>query len=216
MAGKCKKRGWPCVSRQDGGETVKSQKNAKTRRSNRKTKEYVILNIMYANIQGFTGKKTSLQYTMSAVEADVVLLAETMTRKAVLEGCQSICPNKSTGQNVAIILANKACSYKKMKLYEPNETINMIGVRLEVRDFGIRLYTAHLKQQSSNSREEIASQFDELKNQFRSANMGREGMLMVFDFNVHVGQEGISRCTDVQDAGGKMLLSVVREKVYQF
>ena len=167
---------------------------------------------MYANIQGFTGKRTSLQYTMNAVKADVVLLAETMTRKPVLEGCQSVCPNKSIGQNVAIILANKACSYKKMKLYEPSETINMIGVRLQVKDLGIRLYTAHLKQQSSHSREEISRQFDEIRNQFRSANMGRESMLLLFDSNVHVGAEGITSCRDLQDAGGKMLMSVVREE----
>ena len=167
---------------------------------------------MYANVQGVTGKKTSVQYVMNAVGADVLMLAETMTRKPILDGCETICPNKSVGQNVAIILPNKTCSYQKMKLYEPNETVNMIGVRLEIRTIGIRLYTAHLKQQSTNSKEEIACQFSEIQNQFRSANLGREGMLMIFDANVHVGPEGVSACKDVQDTGGKMLLSVVKEE----
>ena len=167
---------------------------------------------MYANVQGFTGKKTSVQYVMNNVGADVLMLAETMTRKPLLDGCESICPNKSVGQNVAIILPNKTCSYQKMKLYEPNETVNMIGVRLEIRTIGIRLYTAHLKQQSTNSKEEILCQFSEIQNQFRSANIGREGMLMIFDANVHVGPEGIRACKDVQDPGGKMLLSVVKEE----
>ena len=182
-----------------------------TRRSKHKNRSEM-MTIMYANIQGFTGKKTCLQYTMSGVKADVVMLAETMTRKCVLEGYQSICPEKSVGQNVAVILANKTCSYKKMKLYEPNDTVNMIGVRLEVKGTGIRLYTAHLKQQSTSSKEEISSQFDEIKNQFRSANIGREGMLLILDANVHVGSEGVSACKDTQDGGGKMLLSIVKEE----
>ena len=188
------------------------QKKRKTRRSKGNKKEYVALNIMYANIQGFTGKKTCLQYTMNTLEADVVMLAETMVRKTELEGCQSICPVKSVGQNVSIILASKASSYKKMKLYEPSETVNMIGVRIEVNEIGIRLYTAHLKQQSTNSMEDISCQFDEIKNQFHSANLGREGMLLILDANVHVGSEGVSACKDSQDAGGKILLSMVKEE----
>ena len=104
MTDKCKKRGWPCVSRQDKLEVLKSRKNIKTRRSNRKnkTKESAILNIMYANIQGFTGKRTSLQYTMNAVKADVVSLAETMTRKPVLERF----PNR-TEQHVSYFPQNR-------------------------------------------------------------------------------------------------------------
>ena len=224
MANQFKKREWPRVGQDDTlidrcGVTAdtslyveKKQAKTKTRRSKHKKNENELLTIMYTNVQGFTGKKTCLQYIMDEVGADVVMLAETMTKKPVLEGCQSICPSKSVGQNIAIILANKTCSYKKMKLYDPNETVNMIGIRLEVGDMGIRLYTAHLKQQSTNSREEIAYQFDEIKNQFHSANMGREGMLMIFDSNVHVGTEGVGACKDIQDAGGKMLMSIVKEE----
>ena len=221
MAVESKKREWPCVDRPselaeqgvDGSSPNRTGRtNTKTRRSNRKKNEYVSLNIMYANIQGFSGKKICLQHTMSSLDTDVVMLAETMVRKPVLEGCQSVCPNKSVGQNVAIILANKACSYKKMKLYEPTETVNMIGVRLEIKDIGLRLYTAHLKQQSTNSKEDISCQFDEIKNQFHSANLGREGMLLILDANVHVGAAGVSACKDSQDAGGKMLLSVIKDE----
>ena len=99
-----------------------------------------------------------------------------------------------------------------MKLYEPNLTINMIGVRIEIQNVGLRFYTAHLKQQSTNSREDISSQFDEIKCQFRSANRGREAMLMIFDANVHVGAEGIGGCVDVQDWGGKVLMSLVSDE----
>ena len=74
------------------------------------------------------------------------------------------------------------------------------------------MYTAHLKQQSTNSKEDISCQFDEIKNQFRSANLGREGMLLMLDANVHVGTEGVSACEDSQDTGGKMLLSVIKEE----
>ena len=97
------------------------------RRSKRKVDVSDTLTVMYANIQGFTGKKTSLQYTMKSLEADIVLLSETMTRKVSLPGCQCIIPKSSVGQNVAILLSGKICSCSKMKLYEPNETVNMIG-----------------------------------------------------------------------------------------
>ena len=115
----------------------------KCRRSLHKKEKFESVKIMYANIQGFTGKKTSLQYNMDDVGADVVLLSETMTRKVGLQGCQCVCPQKSVGQNVAVILAGKMCSCEKMKLYEPNETINMLGIRVEVKGTGIRLYTVH-------------------------------------------------------------------------
>ena len=184
----------------------------KCRRSVKKKGEYETIKIMYANIQGFTGKKTSLQYTMNALDVNAVLLTETMRRKVTLQGCQSVCPKESVGQNVAVLLAGKMCSYKKMKLYEPNDVANMLGFRVEIKGAGIRLYTAHLKQQSSHRKDEIASQFDEIKNQFRSANAGREGMLIIFDANVHVGSKGVSKCKDVLDMGGQMLLSLVEKE----
>ena len=42
--------------------------------------------------------------------------------------------------------------------------------------------------------------------------MGRESMLIIFDANVHVGSEGVSKCEDKQDVGGRMLLSLVKEE----
>ena len=56
---------------------------------------------------------------------------------------------------------------------------------------------------STNSREEISSQFDEIRSQFKSANIGREPMLLACDANVHVGGEAITKCGDKQDWGGK-------------
>ena len=99
-----------------------------------------------------------------------------------------------------------------MKLYEPNETVNMMGLRIEINQVGIRLYTAHLKQQSTNTREEIQSQFDEIRCQFKSANNAREPMLFAFDANVHVGKDGIRNCKDSQDWGGKLLLSMIHDE----
>lgn len=184
----------------------------KVRRSKPKKKDFEDIVIMYANIQGFTGKKTSLEHIIQITQSDIILLAETMTRKVELKGCESIYPKQSIGQNVGALVTGSVRSYHKMKLYEPNETINMLGFRIEVKDVGIRLYTAHLKQQSTNTKDEIASQFDEIRNQFRSASIGREGMMILFDANVHVGCEGVSRCEDVQDDGGKLLLNLVREE----
>ena len=139
------------------------------------------ITIMYANIQGVRGKKTSLKNVIETTEADIVLLTETMTRIVTVEGCESINPKVSVGQNVSILLTGRCCNGTKMKLYEPNESINMMGIRLEVNRMPIRIYTAHMKQQSSNSREDIKIQFDEIRNQFRSANLGREPMILVCD-----------------------------------
>ena len=166
---------------------------------------------MYANIQGVRGKKTSLKHVINTVDADLVLLTETMTRKVCLENYYCVNPKASVGQNVCIVLAN-SCNNEKMKLYEPNETINMIGVRVVINGMGVRMYTAHMKQQSTNSRDDIRSQFDEIKSQFRSANLGREPMLLVCDANVHVGGEGIRKCRDDQDWGGKILLSLIKDE----
>ena len=132
-----------------------------------------------------------------------------MTRNVTMKGCQSVCPEKSVGQNVAVLLCGKLSGCKKMKLYEPNPTVNMIGVRIEMNQTGIRFYTAHLKQQSTTSRDDIASQFEEIKRQFCSAREGREAMLLVFDANAHVGPEIIKGCQDTQDWGGKMLMKMV-------
>ena len=168
---------------------------------------------MYANIQGVRGKKTSLKHTMDMVNADIVLLAETMTRNVSIENWQCINPKNSVGQNVSVLMSGTLSNSKKMKLYEPNETVNMLGVRVEVNGVGLRVYTAHLKQQSTNSRDDIRDQFDEIKNQFRSANDGREPMLFVCDANVHVGSAGIKDCKDVQDWGGKVMLSLIKDEL---
>ena len=99
---------------------------------------------------------------MNTTKADIVLLAETLTRKVNIRGCRCIYPEESVGQNVAIVLSGKACSAEKMKLYEPNDTVNMLGIRLQIGKIGIRIYTAHLKQQSIHSKEDISRQFDEI------------------------------------------------------
>ena len=168
---------------------------------------------MYANVQGVRGKKACLQHVMDTVEADIVMLTETMTKNVSVDYYECINPKESIGQNVCIILAKTWASSKKIKLYEPNETINMIGVRLEIsKKLGLRLYTAHLKQQSTNSREDISCQFDEIRNQFKSANIGREPMLLACDANVHVGGEVIRGCYDKQDWGGQMLMEMVEKE----
>ena len=123
---------------------------------------------------------------MSTTGADVVLLSETMTKNVSINGCQCINPYVSVGQNVSIIFSGRWCGSKKMRLYEPNESVNMMGVRVQLNNIGVRLYTAHMKQQSTTSREDIKIQFDEIKNQFKSANSGHEPMLLVCDSNVHV------------------------------
>ena len=193
-------------------QVAKSIVGRKVRRSKPRKNDFEDIVIMYANIQGFTGKKTSLAHTIQSTNAGITLLAETMTRKVELKGCVSVCPNKSVGQNVAVLLSGDVCSYEKMKLYEPNETVNMLGIRIEVKNVGIRLYTAHLKQLSAHTKDEISSQFDEIRNQFRSASIGREGMMILFDANVHVGNEGIAKCKDKQDYGGEILINLVKDE----
>ena len=79
-------------------KVVKSGVSRKVRRSKPKKKDHEEITIMYANIQGFTGKKTSLLHIMESIQPGVVLLAETMTRKVQLRGCQSIYPKVSVGQ----------------------------------------------------------------------------------------------------------------------
>ena len=129
-----------------------------------------------------------------------------------IEDCQCINPKTSVGQNVSIVLSGKCCNNKKMKLYEPNDSINMLGIRLEVNGIGLRIYTAHMKQQSTNSRDDIKVQFDEIRTQFRSANNGREPMLLICDSNVHVGGSVISGCDDIQDWGGKELAKLIDDE----
>ena len=90
------------------------------------------LRILYSNIQGFTGKKSSIQEIMQTIECDLCLLTETMTTNVKLEGMKCIPSKKSVGQNVAMILRGRLAGLVPMKLYEPNETMNMLGIRLEV------------------------------------------------------------------------------------
>ena len=193
-------------------EVTSLKRKKKCRRSQVKKNKKKSINIMYANIQGVRGKVTSLKYVLSTLSADIILLTETMVQNVKLDGYQCINPKKSVGQNVSIVLSEKLAGCPKMKLYEPNDSINMIGVRLEINGCGTRIYTAHMKQQSSNSRDDIKAQFDEIKNQFRSANHGREPMLLICDANVHVGNVTIKGCKDSQDWGGKEFMSVIQDE----
>ena len=200
------------VSADEEDESNERRKKKKCRRSKVKKNDSKMINIVYANIQGVRGKVTSLKHVMSNCNADIILLAETMTRNVKIEGCRCINPTTSVGQNVSIILRGKFCSYRRMRLFEPNDSINMMGIRVEVDGLGLRFYTAHLKQQSTNSRDDIKVQFDEIKMQFRSAGTGREPMLLVCDANVHIGGNVIKGCNDVQDWGGKELWSMIQEE----
>ena len=81
----------------------------------RRSKE---LRIFYSNIQGFVGKKSSIQDIIQTVDCDVCLLAETMTTNVKLEGMKCITAKKSVGQNVAMILRGSVAGLIPMKLYE--------------------------------------------------------------------------------------------------
>ena len=201
-----------CVTNKDEMNVVMSKKKKKCRRSMVNKNHSKPVTIMYANIQGIRGKMASLKYVMSTCNADIVLLTETMTRNVKIDGCQCINPKTSVGQNVSIILKGKCSSNEKMKLFEPNETINMMGLRVEICGMALRIYTAHLKQQSTNSRDDIKVQFEEIRMQFRSAQSGREPMLIICDANVHLGGGVIKGCGDVQDWGGKELWSMIEEE----
>ena len=83
------------------------------------------LKILYSNIQGFTGKKTSIENIMQIVNCDVCLLTETMTTNVRIDGAKCITAKKSVGQNVAIILRGAAAGLIPMKLYEPNKTMGI-------------------------------------------------------------------------------------------
>ena len=185
---------------------------SRTRRSMKNKKNEQLLTLMYSNIQGVTKKIESLVYIMENMDCDICLLAETMTNKVKIPGCRIVTSRKSVGQNVCIILRNDIMNEKIIKLYEPNEIANMIGIRIELMNSGIRIYTAHLKQQSTNSREELIDQFEEVRKQFCFANSCEEGIIMILDSNVHVGGEVIRGCQDKQDWGGKILIDIIKKE----
>ena len=172
----------------------------------RVTKE---IKIIYSNIQGFTGKKESIQEIIERSNCDICLLTETMTVNVKLSGMKCITSKKSVGQNVAIILRGQMAGNVPMKLYDPNEVINMLGIRLEVAKNNYqRFYTAHMKQVSINDKETIRNQFEEIKGQFRQASISKEPMLLICDANVHVG-DGIRGCKDKQDWAGLEFLQMI-------
>ena len=147
---------------------------------------------------------------MESVDCDICMLAETMTSRVKIEGMKCITPKKSVGQNVAIVLRERMTGVLSLKLYEPNDVINMIGIRIELAKNNCkRLYTAHLKQLSTNGKDVIRMQFDEIKNQFRQAAVCKEGMLLICDANVHVGKEGIPGCLDTQNWGCAELMNLM-------
>ena len=184
----------------------------KIRRSGVNKKQNATINIIYSNIQGFTKKKESLIHIMEELDCDVCLLAETLLRDVKIKGCRCFTPNKSVGQNVCIVVRNKLIDKNIIKMYEPNEVINLIGIRIDLLGSGVRIYTAHLKQQSACSRDEIALQFEEIRKQFRDAIKSNEGMIMIFDANVHVGKEVIKGCMENQDCSGKVLMKMIKDE----
>ena len=171
------------------------------------------LKILYTNIQGFTGKMQSFKHIMDETDANIALLTETMTSRPKLDDKAYYCisPKKSTGQNVCIVLKGEYLICKRMKLYDQNELINMIGARIEIGNIGIRLYTAHLKQISSTDKDEIRRQFHEIQAQFKCARDSGEAMLLIMDSNVHVGN-AIKQCRDKQDWGGEEIMQLIKKE----
>ncbi len=190
---------------------IENKQNKSVRRGgkNRSLKED--LTIFYNNVQGFSGKKNSLMEIFDVLDPDICLLTETMVVRTKLEGTKPINPVKSVGQNVAILLRKKLVNHRVVKIYEPNDTANMMGIRLEMKNNGLRVFTAHLKQLSVNTRSVIQDQFEEIRCQFREANSCQEAMLLAFDANVHLG-DAIRGCVDKQDWGGKILRDLIQEE----
>ena len=172
--------------------------------------------VVYSNVQGYNGKKDSVTEIAETLECDVLLLTETMTTNVRMAGYKCITAKKSVGQDVAIILRGKLSGVVPMRLYEPNDTINMLGIRIEVAKNNFqRFYTSHMKQVSVNAKEIIRDQFSEIRQQFRQAAVCSEGMLLVCDANVHVGSSGIPGCEDVQNWAGAEMMSLIQEEGLQ-
>ena len=140
------------------------------------------IKVMYSNIQGFVGKKASLTEIMEAVDCDICLLTETMTTNVKIDGLKCV-------------------------------EINMIGVRVELAKNNFkRIYTAHMKQVSTSSKDEIRDQFLEIRNQYKQAAVCNEGMLLICDANVHVGGSEIPGCKDCQDWGGREFGQMIKDE----
>ena len=144
----------------------------------KRAKKYFTL--VYSNIQGFTGKRDSIQEIRKTVDCDICLLTETMTVNVKMDGMKCITSKKSVGQNVAIVLRNQCAGLVPMRLYELNDVINMIGIRIETaKNRYQRFFTAHMIQMSTNDRESISNLFEEIKLQFHLADTCRECQLCV-------------------------------------
>ncbi len=171
------------------------------------------IKLVYSNVQGFTGKKTSVTEIVQSLDCDICMLVETMTTRVKVEDMKSICPSKSVGQNVAILVGSRLIGCPTMKLYEPNEDVNMLGIRVELaKNNRVRFFTAHLKQISANEKDQIRTQFEEIRSQFHNAAACREGMILICDANVHVGKSGIPLCNDKQDWAGAEFLEIMNEE----
>ena len=75
--------------RKDNDSILVSQnfrKNKRIRRSKMYKRITKQIKILYSNIQGFTGKKNSIQDIMRVVDCDVCLLTETMTTNIKING----------------------------------------------------------------------------------------------------------------------------------
>ena len=135
-----------------------------------------------------------------------------MTVNVKMDRMKCITSKKSVGKNVAIVLRNQCAGLVPMRLYEPNDVINMIGIRIETaKNRYQRFFTAHMKQMSTNDRESILNQFEEIKLQFHLADTCKEGMLIVCDANVHVGP-AIPGCKDKRDWAGEILMKLIENE----
>ena len=132
------------VNQRKEGELVKNSGKKRIRRSKMNLRLEKKLVVMYSNVQGFSGKKDSITEIAETLRSDICLLAETMSTNVKMTGAKCITAKKSIGQNVAIILRGKLSGVVPMKLYEPNDTINMLGIRIEVAKNNFqRFFTAH-------------------------------------------------------------------------
>ena len=60
------------------------------------------------------------------------LLAETMIKTVKIIGRKCITASRFVGQNVCIVVRNKLVNNDLVKLYDPSDTVNMIGIRIEL------------------------------------------------------------------------------------
>ncbi len=191
------------------------KKHKKTQRSKKIQNMLKKLSIFYVNIRDLKSKETSFKTRIEEVKPSIIAITETWMDEEddiSIEGYDTVYRNERKGKGGGILIAvhnnlmNIVCEIAQTK-----EMYESIWLVLNNGRINVKIGVVYFPQEKDVTILEAESIYSKISDEVREGRSAGQSIVILGDFNCKVGTK-IKGNNKEQTAGGKMLLSLIREE----